>query len=75
MTAQWEAERQAIRKLQSLREELEQVRREIEEAERSYDLDRAAERRHGRLPELERRLRAEEERLGDKQSGERLLRV
>ena len=57
MTAQWEAERQAIRKLQALREELEQVRREIEEAERNYDLNRAAELRHGRLPELERRLR------------------
>ena len=56
MTAQWEAERQAIRKLQALREELEQVRREIEEAERDYDLNRAAELRHGRLPELERRL-------------------
>ena len=53
MTAQWEAERQAIRELQALREELEQLRREIEEAERSYDLNRAAELRHGRLPELE----------------------
>ena len=56
MTAQWEAERQAIRRLQALREELEQLRREIEEAERGYDLNRAAELRHGRLPELERRL-------------------
>jgi ATP-dependent Clp protease ATP-binding subunit ClpB len=69
MTAQWEAERQAIRRLQELREELEQVRREIEEAERSYDLNRAAELRHGRLPELERRLEAEEERLRSKQDG------
>ena len=63
MTAQWEAERQAIRRLQALREEIEQVRREIEEAERNYDLNRAAELRHGRLPELERQLHAEEERL------------
>jgi ATP-dependent Clp protease ATP-binding subunit ClpB len=69
LTAQWEAERQAIRKLQVLREELEQVRREVEEAERRYDLNRAAELRHGRLPELERRLRAEEERLESKQGG------
>ena len=67
MTAQWEAERQAIRRLQALREEIEQVRREIEEAERSYDLNRAAELRHGRLPELERQLHAEEERLDEKQ--------
>ncbi len=74
MTAQWEAERNAIHKLQTLREELEQVRREVEETERNYDLNRAAELRHGRLPELERRLRAEEERLGEKQGGTRLLR-
>jgi hypothetical protein len=74
MTAQWESERQAIHKLQALREELEQVRREIEEAERNYDLNRAAELRHGRLPELERRLQAEEERLNEKQGGTRLSR-
>jgi ATP-dependent Clp protease ATP-binding subunit ClpB len=74
MTAQWESERQAIHKLQALREELEQLRREVEEAERNYDLNRAAELRHGRLPELERRLRAEEERLNEKQGGGRLLR-
>jgi ATP-dependent Clp protease ATP-binding subunit ClpB len=74
MTAQWEAERQAIHKLQTLRGELEQLRREIEEAERNYDLNRAAELRHGRLPELDRRLRAEEERLNEKQGGTRLLR-
>jgi ATP-dependent Clp protease ATP-binding subunit ClpB len=74
MTAQWEAERQAIRRLQALREELEQVRREIEEAERNYDLNRAAELRHGRLPELERQLQSEEERLSEKQGELRLLR-
>jgi ATP-dependent Clp protease ATP-binding subunit ClpB len=74
MMAQWEAERNAIRKLQSLREELEQVRREIEEAERNYDLNRAAELRHGKLPELERRLESEEERLSSKQGGTSLLR-
>ncbi|HYZ70733.1 MAG TPA: ATP-dependent chaperone ClpB [Thermoleophilaceae bacterium] len=74
MTAQWEAERNAIRRLQELREELEGVRREIEETERNYDLNRAAELRHGRLPELERRLAAEEERLASKQGTERLLR-
>jgi ATP-dependent Clp protease ATP-binding subunit ClpB len=74
MTAQWEAERQAIRRLQELRSELEEVRREIEDAERAYDLNRAAELRHGRLPELERRLQAEEERLEQKQGGTRLLR-
>jgi ATP-dependent Clp protease ATP-binding subunit ClpB len=74
MRAQWDAERQAIHKLQELRGELEQVRRETEEAERRYDLNRAAELRHGRLPELERRLRGEEQRLEQKQGGTRLLR-
>src|SRR4051794_36589755 len=74
MTAQWEAERQAIRKLQALRSELEQVRHQVEEAERNYDLNRAAELRHGRLPELERRLTGEEARLNEKQSREPLLR-
>ncbi|WP_343232831.1 MULTISPECIES: ATP-dependent chaperone ClpB [unclassified Tsukamurella] len=74
MTAQWEAERSAIRKLQSLRSEIERVRHQIEEAEQAYDLNRAAELRHGRLPELERRLQGEEERLTEKQGRDRLLR-
>jgi len=74
MTAQWEAERQAIRRLQALRRELEELRREIEAAERGYDLNRAAELRHGRLPELTRRLADEEERLTSKQHGLGLLR-
>jgi ATP-dependent Clp protease ATP-binding subunit ClpB len=74
MRAQWTAERQAIKKVQSLREEIERVRREAEAAERAYDLDRAAELRLGRLPELERKLRAEEERLTSKQHGHRMLR-
>ena len=46
MRAQREAERQAIRRIQELRAELVQVRREIEEAERAYDLNRAAELRY-----------------------------
>ncbi|WP_240506958.1 ATP-dependent chaperone ClpB [Thermoactinospora rubra] len=74
MRAQWEAERSALRKVQALRQELEAVRREAEQAERDYDLNRAAELRHGRLPELERRLKAEEERLYSRQHGRRLLR-
>jgi ATP-dependent Clp protease ATP-binding subunit ClpB len=74
MRAQWEAERQALRKVQALREEIERVRQEAEEAERNYDLNRAAELRHGKLPELERRLRAEEEQHRAKQGANRLLR-
>ena len=74
LTARWEAERHAIHRLQGLREELEQLRREIQEAERSYDLNRAAELRHGKLPEVTRRLESEEERLNQKQGDFRLLR-
>ena len=73
MRAQWEAERQALRKVQALREEIERVRLEAEQAERNYDLNRAAELRHGQLPELERRLQAEEAQLAAKQGGSRLL--
>ena len=74
MRAQWEAERRALRRVQALREEIEQLRQEAERAEREYDLNRAAELRLGRLPELERRLAAEEEQLAAKQGGQRLLR-
>jgi ATP-dependent Clp protease ATP-binding subunit ClpB len=74
LRAQWEAERQALRRVQALREEMEQLRREAEQAERNYDLDRAAELRLGKIPELQRRLEAEEQRLAAKQGGARLLR-
>ena len=74
MRAQWEAERQALKRVQALRQEIERVHREAEEAERNYDLNRAAELEHGLLPELERRLQAEEEQLAAKQGGRRLLR-
>ncbi|MGQ9670485.1 MAG: ATP-dependent chaperone ClpB [Desulfosoma sp.] len=74
MRAQWEAEKEAIKKVQGLREEIEKVRHQIEIAERQYDLNRAAELKHGRLPELERQLKAEEDRLSAQQGGNRLLR-
>ncbi|QWZ07376.1 ATP-dependent chaperone ClpB [Nocardioides panacis] len=72
--AQWEAERQALREVQALRQEIEQVRLASERAEREYDLNQAASLRHGKLPDLDRRLTAAEERLEAKQSGRRLLR-
>src|SRR5690242_6530399 len=74
MRAQWESERQALRKVQALRAEIEQVRGEAERAERVYDLNKAAELRMGKLPELERRLAAEEDHLASKQGSARLLR-
>jgi ATP-dependent Clp protease ATP-binding subunit ClpB len=74
LRAQWETEKSAIGTVRGLREEMEHVRRDIEAAERAYDLNRAAELRHGKLPELQRRLQAEEERMTQKQSGAKLLR-
>jgi len=74
MKAQWESEKHAIKKVQALREEIEKMRRDIDVAQREYNLQQAAELRHGRLPELERRLAAEEGQLVDKQGGNRLLR-
>ncbi|HEY2042878.1 MAG TPA: ATP-dependent chaperone ClpB [Jatrophihabitans sp.] len=74
MRAQWESERLALRKVQALRQEIEEVRQQADQAERNYDLNLAAELRHGKLPELERKLQAEEEQLAAKQGGHRLLR-
>ena len=74
MRAQWEEEKEAIGKVRQLREVIEQTRHQVEEAQQQYDLNRAAELKHGRLPELERQLREEEERLTADRSGNRLLR-
>jgi len=60
LAAQWQLEKGEIRNVQQLREELEQVRHSIADAERNYDLNRAAELKHGRLPQLEAQLREEE---------------
>jgi ATP-dependent Clp protease ATP-binding subunit ClpB len=74
LRAQWEAERQALRRVQALREEIEQVKQDAELAERNYDLNKAAELRLGKLPELERRLTAEEDTLSARKGGDKLLR-
>ncbi|MCI8492356.1 MULTISPECIES: ATP-dependent chaperone ClpB [Anaerotruncus] len=60
MKARWENEKNAISKVQKLREELEQVNADIEAAERTYDLNRAAELKYGRLPALKKELEEEE---------------
>jgi ATP-dependent Clp protease ATP-binding subunit ClpB len=73
LRAQWQAEKQAVQRLRSLREQIEQTRIEVEQAERQYDLNRAAELRYGKLAELERRLKAEEEMLAKKQGQFRLI--
>jgi ATP-dependent Clp protease ATP-binding subunit ClpB len=73
LSAQWQTEKQAVQRLRSLREQIEHTRIEVEQAERQYDLNRAAELRYGKLAELERRLKAEEETLAKKQGQFRLI--
>ena len=60
MKAQWDNEKNAIGRLQQLREQIEDLNRQIEAAEQRYDLEKAAELKYGRLPEVQRALAAEE---------------
>ena len=73
MKARWENEKNAIGKVQKLREEIEQVNAQIEKAQREYDLNKAAELKYGRLPELNRQLQ-EEEKLAETEKSRTLLR-
>ncbi|MBO4937666.1 MAG: ATP-dependent chaperone ClpB, partial [Oscillospiraceae bacterium] len=61
MKAQWENEKDAIGKVQQLREKIEDLNRQIEAAEQKYDLEKAAELKYGRLPEAQRQLAAQEQ--------------
>ena len=61
MKAKWENEKEAIGKVQKLREEIERVNAEIEQAERNYELNKLAELKYGKLPELQKQLKEEEE--------------
>ena len=58
--AQWENEKNAIGKVQKLREDLEAANAQLEKAQREYDLNRAAELQYGKIPELRKQLEAEE---------------
>ena len=58
--AQWENEKDAIGKVQKLREELESANAELEKAQREYDLEKAAQLRYGKIPELNKQLDAQE---------------
>ncbi len=74
MKAKWENEKEAIAKVQKLREDIERTNAEIEKAERTYDLNRAAELKYGELPRLQKEL-AQEEAVAEKnKGGESLLR-
>jgi ATP-dependent Clp protease ATP-binding subunit ClpB len=73
LRAHWQQEKDAIQSLQEAKHRIEQTRLEIEQAERRQDLAGAARLRYGELPELERRLRTEEERLQELQRDQKML--
>ncbi len=61
--AQWENEKASVERLSALREEIENMNREIQTAQQKYDLNRAAELQYGKLPQLQKELAEEEERV------------
>ncbi len=63
MKAQWDNEKNAIGRVQQLRETIEDLNRQIEAAEQNYDLEKAAELKYGRLPEAQRKLAEEEQKV------------
>ena len=74
MKTQWESERGVIKRVQTQRELIEKLHQEISEAERAYDLNRAAELKHGRLPEALSQLKEMEGEIKQKQSTGKLVR-
>jgi ATP-dependent Clp protease ATP-binding subunit ClpB len=73
LKAQWEGEKQAILRLRGLKKEIEAVKAEMETAERAYDLTHLAELKYGKLPELEARLKNEDESLIKKHDNKVML--
>ena len=63
---QWENEKTSVERVQKIREEIEQVNKDIQKAQREYDLNKAAELQYGRLPQLQKQLEEEEERVKSK---------
>ena len=61
--AQWDNEKKSVEKVQKLREDLESLKNEIQQAEQSYDLNKAAELKYGKLPQLQQQLEIEEEKV------------
>jgi ATP-dependent Clp protease ATP-binding subunit ClpB len=74
MRARYDTEKLAIQRIQGLREQIEKTRRDIEQAERSYNLEQASKLKYSELPGLETALRNEEAALNEKQGGQKLLR-
>ncbi|MFC1808555.1 ATP-dependent chaperone ClpB [Candidatus Omnitrophota bacterium] len=74
LRTQWEKEKELLNKARKIRAEIEQVKHDMEVAERNYDLNKIAELRHGRLPELEKALKDEEKNLLKAETKTMLLR-
>ena len=75
LSAQWQSEKDTIGNIQSIKEEIDRVNVEVEQAERGYDLNKAAELKYGKLAELQKQLSAAEAALSETQvSGKTLLR-
>lgn len=72
MRAQWENEKQAIAEVKSTKLKIEEIKHEIEQAERNYDLEKLARLKYGTLPELEKKLE-EEKAIAENDSGDKLL--
>ena len=64
--AQWDNEKQSVERVQKIREEIEQINNEIQKAQRSYDLEKAAELQYGKLPQLQKQLETEEAHMKEK---------
>ena len=74
MKARWDNEKNAIGKVQKLRADIEQLNADIERAEERYDLNKAAELKYGRLPELKKQLEEEEAKAEQAEGKHTLLR-
>ena len=74
MKAKWENEKASIGKVQSLRAEIESINAQIERAQQEYDLNKAAELKYGRLPQLQKELAEEEQRTEQSINRHSLLR-
>jgi ATP-dependent Clp protease ATP-binding subunit ClpB len=73
LTAHWEQEKAAIQGSRTLKEELEQVRNEMQRTQQAGDYAKASELQYGKLPELERKIKEQEARLAEQQKGLRML--
>ena len=73
LKTRWESEKNSVGKLRKIRQQIEDVKQQIDRSERAYDLNKVAELRYGELPRLERELELEQQSLGKKQNETRLL--